>query len=227
MHLVMFDIDGTLVQSLAVDSHCFEMALRDAADIQEFNSDWTTYLHTTDSYILNHLFFNRHGRLPGSRDIDLFQNAYCSHLKHARLQSPDSFNATPGAEKFLFNLRRDPRFAVSIATGGRRQSAEFKLACARLAVEKIPFASAEDGVSREQIMNESRRRSEEVYKNNFSGVTYFGDGIHDLKASKNLGYNFIGIAYGGRETQLRLAGAKNIFCDFNDETIVQKILEIA
>jgi len=30
------------------------------------------------------------------------------------------------------DLRQDPRLAVSIATGGRRQSAEFKLACARM-----------------------------------------------------------------------------------------------
>jgi phosphoglycolate phosphatase-like HAD superfamily hydrolase len=227
MHLVMFDIDGTLVQSLAVDSHCFEMALRDAADIQGFDPDWSTYSHITDSYILNHLFFIRHGRIPESRDIKLFQNTYCSYLKQARLQSPDLFNATPGAAKVLSDLRQDPRFAVCIATGGRRQSAEFKLACARLAVENIPFASAEDGVSREEIMNESRRRSEEFYKKSFSGVTYIGDGTHDLKASKNLNYNFIGIGYGERETQLRLAGAKNIFCDFNDGTIVQKILENA
>lgn len=224
MHLVMFDIDGTLVQSLAVDSHCFEMALRDAVDIQEFDPDWSTYLHTTDSYILNHLFFIQHGRRPESRDIELFQNTYCSYLKRARLQSPDLFNATPGAAKVLSDLRQDPRFAVSIATGGRRRSAEFKLACARLEVENIPFASAEDGVSREEIMNASRERSEEFYKSHISGVTYFGDGSHDLKASRNLNYNFIGIGHGEREAQLRLAGTKNIFRDFNDEAIVQTIL---
>ena len=51
----------------------------------------------------------------------------------------------------------------------------------------------------------------------FETVTYIGDGVWDLKASKNMGYHFIGIVFYNNEAQLRQEGASYILNDFRDQ----------
>jgi phosphoglycolate phosphatase-like HAD superfamily hydrolase len=49
----------------------------------------------------------------------------------------------------------------------------------------------------------------------FSAVTYVGDGVWDIKAARNLGWGFIGIASGDGAEQLRRAGAAMVLPNFN------------
>jgi len=51
----------------------------------------------------------------------------------------------------------------------------------------------------------------------FETVTYIGDGVWDLKASKNMGYHFIGIGFCNNEAQLRQEGASHILNDYSDQ----------
>jgi phosphoglycolate phosphatase-like HAD superfamily hydrolase len=52
----------------------------------------------------------------------------------------------------------------------------------------------------------------------FETVTYVGDGVWDLKASRNMGYHFMGIAFYNNEAQLRQEGASRILTDYRDQT---------
>jgi beta-phosphoglucomutase-like phosphatase (HAD superfamily) len=52
MHHVMFDIDGTLVESYELDSQCFIDAVHECTGLS-ISSDWSKYQHITDSGILN------------------------------------------------------------------------------------------------------------------------------------------------------------------------------
>ena len=39
-HLVLFDIDGTLIDSNRLDDACFVAALREVFSIDDFDTDW-------------------------------------------------------------------------------------------------------------------------------------------------------------------------------------------
>lgn len=54
MNLVMFDIDGTLVESYDFDASCFVQAVQNVLDIC-IDTDWSKYVHVTDSGILDEI----------------------------------------------------------------------------------------------------------------------------------------------------------------------------
>jgi len=51
MHLVMFDIDGTLVDSAGFDAELYVEAVSSVLNV-EIDSDWNVYEHVSDSGIL-------------------------------------------------------------------------------------------------------------------------------------------------------------------------------
>ena len=61
MHLVMFDIDGTLTRSCGIDSRCFVDALCEVLGIQSIDTDWSNYRHTTDSGIAQEIITKQLG----------------------------------------------------------------------------------------------------------------------------------------------------------------------
>ena len=61
-HLVMFDVDGTLTQSMDADGRCYAQAMAEHLGM-EIDTDWSTYRHATDPGIAHELFA-RAGRPP-------------------------------------------------------------------------------------------------------------------------------------------------------------------
>ena len=55
---MMFDIDGTLVESYEIDSQCFIDAVKEVTGLH-VNPDWSKYQHVTDSGILNEILFSQ------------------------------------------------------------------------------------------------------------------------------------------------------------------------
>ena len=53
MHLVMFDIDGTLTQTMKIDEECFVRSFKDVFGFADIDTDWSRYPHTTDSGIFH------------------------------------------------------------------------------------------------------------------------------------------------------------------------------
>ena len=58
-------------------------------------------------------------------------------------------------------------------------------------------------------------RAAKKYMVEFSGFTFIGDGVWDVRAARNLGWNFIGIGAGENAERLRRAGADTIIPDYN------------
>ena len=52
MHLIMFDLDGTLLKSNALDIHCFSGAFSCVMGIENIGSDWTDFKYVTDEGIV-------------------------------------------------------------------------------------------------------------------------------------------------------------------------------
>jgi phosphoglycolate phosphatase-like HAD superfamily hydrolase len=214
MNLVMFDIDGTLTASDVMDGECFVQAVHDVCGFADVSSDWSLYRHCSDSGILDELFHTRLGRSPLSEEIAEVQ-AHFVHLLEASIAA-QSLKAIAGAGEMIERLLAEPGIAVSLASGAWECSARLKLASAGLHFPQIPGAFADDAHAREDFMRASLQRVAEKYgREGFDSVVYVGDGAWDVRASRNLGFAFIGI---GREParveRLRAEGASVIFPDF-------------
>ena len=85
MHLVMFDIDGTLTETLKVDEECFVRSFKDVFGLADIDTDWSHYPRTTDSAIFHDVFTSRIGRSPTAQDVSRFRQHFipnCSPSLH-------------------------------------------------------------------------------------------------------------------------------------------------
>lgn len=185
MHHVMFDIDGTLVESFKFDEKCYLDAVYRALG-QKIDSDWSKYEHVTDSGILDrHLELNEllHRREEIHSDVKAFfiENVRRHIAKH-------SVKSVAGAIDFIKRLKLLPSVSVSIATGGWYETARMKLLSAGFDISGIPLSSSNDHYSRIEIMKAA------LSKSNLScgeKITYFGDAEWDKKACETLNINFV------------------------------------
>src|ERR1700692_368901 len=102
MHLVMFDIDGTLTETMKVDEECFVRSFKDVFGFADVDTDWSHYPRTTDSGIFQDVFTSRIGRSPAAQEVSQFRQHFIQLLTAASSQSP--FAPVAGADRLLSRL---------------------------------------------------------------------------------------------------------------------------
>lgn len=222
----MFDLDGTLADTMQADEECFIQALADVFDFENVNTDWSAYRHTTDSGILYELFESRLNHAPNQTEIRQFQNQFVELLKKSA-RNLEGFELIAGVEILLNELAGCKNFGIALATGGWKISAEWKLKAAKLDFQFDAAAFADDDISRESIMECAEQRALKHYRQaGFDSVIYVGDGVWDVRASKNLGYHFVGIGNEAKVERLRNAGAKIVLPNYLEVDSFVEILEV-
>ncbi len=217
MKLAIFDIDGTLTNTNSVDDQCFVQALAEAHAITNINTDWASYPHTTDSGIMAHVFQQQFGRDPREPELGKFKNSFVTLLNEQYKSNSSGFAEIAGAAFALDRLQQEPDWAIAIATGCWRASALLKLSAASLDIEGAPAAYAEDGLSREEILESAVSQSLEAHgESSFEKIVSIGDGLWDVRTARRLGFAFLGIGSGQAATMLHQAGAKHVIEDFTD-----------
>ncbi|MEP6913489.1 MAG: HAD family hydrolase [bacterium] len=217
MKLALFDIDGTLTNTNGVDNDCFVKALAEANAITEIDTDWAGYPHTTDSGITHHIFQEKFGRSPEETELGKFQCCFLNMLNEQYQSNSASFAEIAGASIALNSLKRESDWAVAIATGCWRESALLKLKAAKIDIDGIPAAYAEDGLSREEILQAAVSRSLEHYRvSGFGKIVSIGDGLWDVRTARRLAFTFLGVGCRESATMLHQAGAKHVIRDFAD-----------
>src|SRR5438309_135809 len=154
MHLVMFDIDGTLTETMKLDEECFVRSFKDVFGFANIDTDWSHYPHTTDSGIFHDIFMSRIGRSPTAQEVSRFRQHFIQLLAAASSQAP--FVPVAGADRLLSRLAQSGSHRVSLATGSWRDSARLKMASAGMCFDDHPAASADDALDRESIMRLSK-----------------------------------------------------------------------
>ena len=217
MKLAIFDIDGTLTNTNTVDDGCFTRALSEAHGINEINTDWASYAHTTDSGITQQIFQERFGREPEDSELDKLRSCFVNLLSDQYHSNSSGFAEIAGASVALNALRRESDWAVAIATGSWRESALLKLRAAKINFDGIPAGFAEEGLSREEILQSAVSQALAQHQlNNFAKVVSIGDGVWDVRTASRLKFAFVGIGGGERAATLGRAGAKQVIQDFTD-----------
>jgi phosphoglycolate phosphatase-like HAD superfamily hydrolase len=213
MTLVMFDIDGTLTESFALDAAAFVDALRDVFGFEGVSEDWAGYRHVTDAGILAELFALLYDRAPLPGEIARVQARFVALLS-ARVAAARGIRPVRGAADLLARLFVLPEYAVAYASGGWSAAARFKLRSAGLPTEGVPCAFSDDEVSREGPCRLAHTRAEAQHGQVLAPVIYVGDGVWDVRASRNLGYGFIGVGSAVVAEKLRAEGAIHVLPNF-------------
>ena len=197
---IIFDVDGTLVNSFNIDSALYIEAVKEVLGNVIIDETWFVYKNITDSGIL----------LEIANDNELDFESICEIVKSKfihKISQCTSSDIKPieGGVQF-FNKLKTHHGKVGIATGGWGETAFIKLQKAGYDLSDVNIASSNQSVKRVEIMKICKA----LMGSNFNKTVYFGDAPWDLRACQDLGWNFIGVGN-------RLVGLhKDIVENFND-----------
>lgn len=190
VHLVMFDIDGTLVDSMDFDGRLYAEAIHAVLGIV-VDRDWSSYPHVTDGGLLEEVLRRHAVADPQGALHAAVRERFVAMTRDYIQGEPAAVREVPGAAALLGALRNRADCRVAIATGGWRDTALLKLAAAGLELDGIALATSSDAHARIEIMRIAERRA--LGDRRPHRRTYFGDGPWDQRACRDLGWDFIAI----------------------------------
>jgi len=213
--LIIFDVDGTLLDANTFDYACFDHAFQATTGKKLTASEWATFTEVTAQAIV----FQALGKdWPDLSSVEVrIRDAYLAKLREGQGLDPASLRAFTGTLGLISTLKNGSDFQVAIATGCWRETAHFKLTTAGFDLAGIPFACASDRYSRAEIISLAAERAGVP----LDEAVYVGDGIWDFRATQQLGIPFIGT--GRKVGALRQAGARHTVDDLNHGSLLQAI----
>ncbi|OJJ20172.1 hypothetical protein BKI52_17010 [marine bacterium AO1-C] len=211
MKLIIFDIDGTIINSVKTDDECFIQTFAELYNIDLAKVDWNEFTHVTDWGLTNEIFEKWLNRLPAQTEINNIKTHFYNLLK----QRVDEFTEIEQALSFIQQLAAMPDVEVGFATGGWRETAVLKCNAIGLHLNDFIFKSSNDHFKRSKIMA-SVVEEGKLKHSAFETILYFGDGLWDLKATQELGIDFIGVD-AKRNQKLRKAGVEKIISNYEGQ----------
>ena len=208
--LAVFDLDGTLADTLRADHRCFVEAFLLEHGIDFTDDDWATYPSTTDSGIAPEVIERYFGRPALAEEVERHKRRFIALLAEVGETEPEGFREVGGASELLSELEARPDWHAVVATGSWRDSALLKLRLAGLDRFDLPLASADDARAREEIVAHGVGLA--AARGPFNGTVLIGDKPWDLAAAWHFGFGFVGVG-GGRE-RLERRGAERVFDDW-------------
>lgn len=235
--LAIFDLDGTLARTSAVDDECWVRAVRLAWGIDGIDTDWSSYRHSTDEGIAAEVMETHLGRAATRADLDELRDCFAQLIEREARERPERFEAVPGAPTIMSSLRAHG-WVPALATGGWRRTALVKLATAGVPLLGVPAAFADDAWPREELIRIAAARAgagggggtghgggTDDGAAPIDRIVYVGDGVWDVTAARARGYGFVGVATGDRGAALRRAGATTVLEDLADVDRVVDAIE--
>ena len=198
MHAVVFDIDGTLLQSVEIDDELYKSAVQAVLGNVWFRESLNDYDLVTDSGVLAQLLADNGITIDPVTTTRIKAHFHDALRSHIMANGP--FREVPGAKEMLQSLSESCAHAVAIATGSWAESAAIKLESAELIASGIPVATCDDSSDRTEIMQIAVSQ----LGSGFESITYYGDGPWDQEACKALGWQFVpvGPVLGGLDSYL-------------------------
>ena len=217
-HLVLFDIDGTLVLTGRAGMRAMNRA---CADIVGHETALTgiTVAGRTDWIILDDAF-RLNGRTLDQAHLDAVRNRYVEHLKEEiELPGEGAKEVMPGIRELLDALQARDNVAVGLLTGNFVESARIKLEYFDLWRYFPCGAFGGDASDRNALVPIAIARARECGIANAApaDVLVVGDTPHDIACAQAVGARSVAVATGGFSVdQLQAAGADVVFEDLSD-----------
>ena len=193
-HLLLWDIDGTLIASGGAGMRALEVALRHLYGIDGSLAD-IDFAGRTDTWIMRQVF--RKFDLPATdQNFTRFFEAYVAALP-SELANPHA-RVLPGVREILTAVAAHGGIAQGLLTGNMRRGAEAKLAHHGLWDFFAFGAFADDSEHRNDLGPHAVRRALEKHGVNFAAddVWVIGDTPHDIACGKIIGARTLAVATG-------------------------------
>ena len=222
--LIIFDIDGTLTNTVEVDDLCYTSTFKNLHGIALSKIEWNNFPHVTDLGVCKSIFETMLDQNLTDEILAETKAYFFDQLKTMASDDPTLFIEVAGANAFVNRLRLH-NFPIAIATGGWEESAKFKLDNIGFDYKNLPFANSDHHYSRKEITEIAIKFAREHYNSDFTKIVYFGDGEWDFKTCGELGIEFIGID-NQNTGKLNDLGAKIVFENFfNTEQLIEAIMD--
>jgi len=185
-----------------LDATLFQEAISEVLGHSDFDTNWESYTHITDTGLLLELLSRL--RITDQAGFIDEVRALLFHKVDTCLASGAACRAVPGAKETLSDLRT-AGMPFGVATGGWARTARLKLEHAGIDAPEF-LSSSDDAVSRTGIMKHCLGKIGAGHRR----AVYFGDAPWDHKATAELGWDFIGVGK-------RLEGRCDVWIqDFSD-----------
>jgi phosphoglycolate phosphatase-like HAD superfamily hydrolase len=208
--LVVFDIDGTVTRTYALDQELFARAFLEVYGWR-LDTDWTHYRHATDLGITEEVLGRCFGRAANSPEIESIRARYLTLLQAEIICDPQRLQVPGAGETIQKLLARGYR--VAFATGSWKVAARLKLSRAGPDIDRFPFATCDDSLDRFEILRLAVSRATTLRP--ADNAIYVGDGPWDVASARQLGVGFIGVDCDGA-ARLTGLGVKHLLPDFGD-----------
>jgi len=214
MHVILFDIDGTLIRSGGAGKAAMEEALRTEFGVRDI-VDRVPYTGRTDPSISRDLL-SVHGLEPSEGNIARLRDAYLGHLPEC-LRKNEGI-VLPGIKALLDRLRTVNSVTVGLLTGNIREGARRKLSHYDL-WDYFAFGSFADGihdrddVARSALGEIARHMGHEVSPER---IWVIGDTPLDVQCARAIGARAVAVATGWHSVdELRASQADWVLPDLD------------
>lgn len=222
-HLAIFDIDGTLTDSVAPFQASYFAALQPFG-FAEIDTNWGGYTHHTDSWIFRKIYETNHGQSPEAHECEKFAAILTKIFHEAIAANP--ITEISGAARFIHRLETETSWGIAFATGSLKVPAHTKLSVCSIPYAENLVAASDALLTREEIVNAAIDEARKHYGADFQTIVSFGDGEWDYRTARALRLPFIGIGEGPKAERLTKLG-NMVFPDFrNPEAILNYMREL-
>lgn len=213
-YLLIWDIDGTLIQSGGLGRRGMDRAFLELYGISN-GFDGIEMAGMLDAVLLKKAY-ELHG--IKQQDSKKYFEAYCKFLK-IEIDKLNTPIYAPGIPELLELLHQKDNFYNVLATGNVEEAARLKLDVHNL-YRFFPCGGfGELDVERWQIIQEAVHASQDLFNIHFekNNIFVIGDTPRDIISGKKLGVRTVGIATGNYTVdQLAECGADYFFKDLSD-----------
>ena len=196
MKLLLFDIDGTILNTYGSGRRAIEEALGGVLG-RPVETDGISFSGKTDPQIMNevmaHMDLDEAARVRHLPDvIDAYVAALGQHL------DPDGVTLLPGIRELVDDLQTQPDVQLALLTGNLEPTAHLKLSAARMDGYFDFGAFGSDSAHRPDLPAIAVERARAHTGRRFSGkdVVIIGDTEHDIACGRGIGAFSVGVCTG-------------------------------
>jgi len=224
MKILLFDIDGTLINSGGSGKHAMEVAFEEVYGISNGLENVLLSGQTDPKILLE--AFQKYGLAWQDGQIEKFKKRYFIHLAEDMQRPRPKRRIMPGFPQLLDELKKMPETHIGLLTGNWIRGAEIKLAHFGLWQYFEFGAFGDDETDRNKLVPHALRRAEEKFniQPNHDAVYVIGDTPRDIYCARPHGAVAIAVATGEYSVE-DLRAEKPDFL-FEDLSEVEKVLEI-
>lgn len=208
-HLVLFDIDGTLLDVHGAGRKSFSKALQMAWGIDE-TLDGFSFAGATDLGVLAKL----RAQHPNIRmeEVAVFFQALQDALAVELTATPP--RVYPGALETVAHMARNDSVVLGLVTGNASACAKLKVSHAGFRTEDFQVGAFGDEDADRNVLASAALQRAQRETGRFDEVTLIGDTPSDIGAALSIGARAVGVSTGSFDADtLRAAGADLVLAE--------------